>query len=978
MFANLKKQPLIGLAIAIATGILLTFLLLKILHIFYDLRLGLNDDIQYILLDIAILLILIILARYLFSRNVSPSFLNETATSSTFTAGGGLTAKRLTGEEIASQYASFTFTATTEIGSTVLTSVSSRANLASGQIVTGENLAPATVILIYAEVPSLSLPATGSGNGTLTVRGGPSTEGFTDALVATGPSGKVTLDYPYTIPNPPEASNVFTNGLQTRSQNYQQQQIITDRRPGWNRAYAYSSSFRTQLAATMFQHFHAINSSPEYGNSSWNSISLETSANAPGTMTYSDETVGTNILERMLSTQKGIHLNRSLEARKTGIGDFCIEAIYSKNWSGTTNIDDEGYKGGDLFLDEGNYREGSSTIPQALVTAGGMASDGTQFLRLNPTQLPGQFGGGRYAMLAKHADGADAELASLTVTSQVLVINPGNSYAQVAVTETISNISAVWGTGTAAFDVPYNFDLPQLITTTVAIAGGTQAATGFVAGIASMIGVWRKECVLVTAVKPVSGGQQTITFKVRDNVVGKNGQGIPPGPPMFMQEKGGLPTGFGQSLLKMTPYGPGMNSSSYPIMGAIDAHTLIVCTSMHAHEQGISNLTNLQPVPCPANLIRNSDGSVIIQLLGGGVGSNQIAPGMLVNVVAEDATYNVTQAPLSFFSPEVFSYQSGTNTPGNTSGTVIFNAGRNIGSVYRGCEVIRTLDPDVIPTPDAPDTVGNYIGLEPNNIPWAVGCLVESPSHYAALMTGTYTQLSSSTPVLSGSGHTVVLEGGIAKSGNVVSGSVLANYNPVTEYTGLGGFFSPPSGWKVTGVFDRIIDASAWTPMPNGDFIFLPFMNVGTEYSHVAWNIMRGVTATSSLAMQLDQSMDKFTISLGSLSIVLNLGSSFIAINGYAVFNTPPQAPAYVVNNGGVIASATHIAPTSSVFHVSGTTAIHDIGLTALFPYGSGVFYIIPDDAFTTVTGGNIHNAVTAVPGVPLMCVYDGVSIYIK
>ena len=82
-----------------------------------------------------------------------------------------------------------------------------------------------------------------------------------------------------------------------------------------------------------------------------------------------------------------------------------------------------------------------------------------------------------------------------------------------------------------------------------------------------------------------------------------------------------------------------------------------------------------------------------------------------------------------------------------------------------------------------------------------------------------------------------------------------------------------------------------------------------------------------------------------------------------------PTSPLNSNQLGTVIASASSITPTSSVFHISGTTQINTITMS----YSSfvGPIYIIPDGVFTTGTSGNIALASTAVVNKVLIMVYD-------
>jgi hypothetical protein len=78
-------------------------------------------------------------------------------------------------------------------------------------------------------------------------------------------------------------------------------------------------------------------------------------------------------------------------------------------------------------------------------------------------------------------------------------------------------------------------------------------------------------------------------------------------------------------------------------------------------------------------------------------------------------------------------------------------------------------------------------------------------------------------------------------------------------------------------------------------------------------------------------------------------------------------------NVGTAIASATTIAPTSSLVHITGTAAISTITApTNISTAGQGgCISFIPDAAFTTVTGGNIALASTAIVNRVLTECYD-------
>lgn len=71
------------------------------------------------------------------------------------------------------------------------------------------------------------------------------------------------------------------------------------------------------------------------------------------------------------------------------------------------------------------------------------------------------------------------------------------------------------------------------------------------------------------------------------------------------------------------------------------------------------------------------------------------------------------------------------------------------------------------------------------------------------------------------------------------------------------------------------------------------------------------------------------------------------------------------------IASATTIAPTTSILFVSGTTAIATITAPSPISLTGGQITIIPTGIFTTTTAGNIALASTAVVGKALIMTYN-------
>ena len=112
----------------------------------------------------------------------------------------------------------------------------------------------------------------------------------------------------------------------------------------------------------------------------------------------------------------------------------------------------------------------------------------------------------------------------------------------------------------------------------------------------------------------------------------------------------------------------------------------------------------------------------------------------------------------------------------------------------------------------------------------------------------------------------------------------------------------------------------------------------------------------------------------GATNIALNI-TNLNAINYTAVGVLIAEiAAANTTKDGGVIASALTINPKSNVVFVSGTAAIQNITV----PYFgfSGSITLLPTGAFTTITGGNIALASTAVVGKALTMTIVGSTWY--
>lgn len=79
-------------------------------------------------------------------------------------------------------------------------------------------------------------------------------------------------------------------------------------------------------------------------------------------------------------------------------------------------------------------------------------------------------------------------------------------------------------------------------------------------------------------------------------------------------------------------------------------------------------------------------------------------------------------------------------------------------------------------------------------------------------------------------------------------------------------------------------------------------------------------------------------------------------------------------NVGPVLTAAATIAPSYHCHHITGTTEISTI--TPPYTGFKGYFLAIADSAFTTSTGGNIGEVLTADAGESVLFFYDGATWY--
>lgn len=130
------------------------------------------------------------------------------------------------------------------------------------------------------------------------------------------------------------------------------------------------------------------------------------------------------------------------------------------------------------------------------------------------------------------------------------------------------------------------------------------------------------------------------------------------------------------------------------------------------------------------------------------------------------------------------------------------------------------------------------------------------------------------------------------------------------------------------------------------------------------YNLVAGSGVTLTAADDSTNNVSKCTVSLGgSASDASSLPGSFSV------------AKFFGEGVGAVLASASTIAPTNSIHHVSGTTQITTITAPAIATGSNTVTIgLIPDGLWSTGTSGNIALGTTAVVSKVVWLTYDPVQ----
>ena len=747
------------------------------------------------------------------------------------------------------------------------------------------------------------------------------------SMVSAAGEGKVQLDPGTSIAYLAEFD--VNSGTRTRTQAYPAGLYIKDRRPGFEGSFAYSQPPNNSPGAHVLLHANY----PTSGQVNFNATNVyaESSFHAPGSMTIGGETNGKNFAEQTFVSQKGIHQNRYVLIQKNSEGDVAGQYTYLQGFFGSINPDDEGAVIAAGYITEGN--NGNAT--QATISGIGTAADGTQYLTLSPGN--NGFGSGRYLLLLKNASGADANIGTFTAQGQAFLTVPTESNIRLATSVTIAEtltgdqISAVWAFAPVAWSLAKGADVAQSVTVTLTLQGGANIATGLVPGIVSWSAQYRNERSLITAVQPVvnSGGTYTqqITMLVRQQpdgaafapwqpnttydggdqyvaVVGgvnvaytvndtytsgatfgatdtANASVLPNNTPcMFFQDAGGTASGLGQSVVKvlgLSGTGNGANSVAYPVLGATGPNTLIVSTNSTYGQNGISVLAELLPFVEAVSLSRSSSGLVTVSSAGGG----QITPytNMPISIVATDTSFNVANVTSGGNAYGQLTYQQSDTTAANTTGTLTVGAGRNLLKAYRGCEVIHTSNPAPA---SYPDQLGNYLGLEANNIPWVNGCVVESPSHYSLHVGVQKLACYSFVPIGNGLGTILDVGGGVTRAGNAFVAHTTKNGNPATDYLGSGGYFNAPPCWEIIGAWNTVMDMSQ---MPANFTIHQlpPFQGPASQTAQQIVTLYQGGTQNSYIRHQLDLLNDQLVTYFGGLSAIYDGRNNIFTMNAATI-----------------------------------------------------------------------------------------------
>ncbi|HZY63274.1 MAG TPA: hypothetical protein VFE38_12190, partial [Edaphobacter sp.] len=494
-------------------------------------------------------------------------------------------------------------------------------------------------------------------------------------------------------------------------------------------------------------------------------------------------TVQHGIYEEGIFNTRGIGQMSVSTSVKHATGDFAAEYVYSSTDGGATAQSDEGFT-----LDT---REGGETDSwfHGKVAAG--ATPGT-------TLLPVTYTAGPHSVKATTDGAFMLDLSKGTISG--IVTGPDKLVEGTSVhTFPVSvKLPVSTGIGIVNTNIPRikEADKPESI-----VLSGVHLLRGsFVAGKACLAGGWYPEQVVITSVRPASGGQQDVT------IVHKNPNGLDKNNPTSLWQ-GGL---CGQYLSLDRNLARNGFRTSYEVVGATDPEHLAYVWNVTG-----STKQNVLKVYSSPVLLRN-----LVRKNGVVTASFTYANQPFIfnhaqDVVIADATdssFNGTVHLPEYkddLNVELKWSQSGPDSAA-ASATINMPTAYYGFHLYPGAEVL------------GPQVEGG-VPLEPNSVDWAAGDTIENPHNPSFAMNGRMTELTQNT-LSSGNNSNGFRRGfrGAGISGNYYP-SIWTNDNPCSLYVGCGGTLEPIR-WNTYGGPYSVLTKLGNAPLNQGTLF-----NVGCD-----------------------------------------------------------------------------------------------------------------------------------------------------
>jgi hypothetical protein len=468
----------------------------------------------------------------------------------------------------------------------------------------------------------------------------------------------------------------------------------------------------------------------------------------------------------------------------TGVGDTNVAYLYGWCYGGTTAGSDEGCK-----ILGANGGE-SSTTYQGTVTAGGT---GATTIKTACTSDCGNQGDGRYLIDKANSTGTSKALAAgyVTAITQPSGFTPGAFTSSVAVTP-----SSAWGT--LVSDVATAIGSPAGITYTpetftVNVLNGNFNTSELLCFAGQF-----HEQVRATSVTAASGGQQTITVSLRQ----------PHEAGSWLMQGGPCGTLI-DFTANQTTVGSTVLRYPVPIIGATDSNTLIYRWFSAASGQGVSyRMGNILLGQHSMKTLTNTSGTVTMLDNAGGINSQTgfLNAPMITISGATDSAFNGPCTNTLYNQSTGYFTCTQSGSIGHTAATATIAVGDTpFGNadftLWPSAEVI-----DVQNEAQTPPTVDGTLTVEPNNVAWSVGDVVEEPHHYAAILAHTRGSIAYNNPTVQDVGilrYSVSGAGAIGAGPTNVSSAhgalAFENNNPSTMYQYFGGNAYPMGGVGLMG-----------------------------------------------------------------------------------------------------------------------------------------------------------------------------------